>query len=475
MSTVLEPLPHGDAPAVTARFKIGTLSYTKLGLVTLFLWILWGDFCFTLMGFIKPNILPLMLRDIGASNQWIALISISIPNLMTMLIAPIVSFRSDRFRSRWGRRIPFLFAGTPFLALFLILLGFSEPIALWLHGVLQAGNIAISPHLVTLGAIGFFVICSQFFELLVSAAYYCLINDVVPEAFLARFLALFNIVNRMANFIFCMFILGNALTHTRAIFVTISLMYLVSFLLISWRVKEGSYPPPPPQDPGRAGSVKTYFRECFGRRYYVYFFLGVTFYGVAGTVGVFQVFFIQSIGMTLDQYGKIAAWTGLPIILLMYPAGALVDRVHPIRAILLCLIGYNLSSLAMFLAVHGLMSYAITASLGVILTAVFNVAYLPLYMRLLPKDRYGQFASAAALLGSAATILFSYIAGAFMDWAANYRLIFVWSLVFQSLSFLFLYLVYRHWRIHGDTRDEVLPGRQGFQIIVDEPPPEQTA
>ncbi len=454
VSTVLEsPSQQPDLPAAPERFKVGTLTYTKFGLVTLFLWILWGDFCFTLMSFIKPNILPLMMRDIGASNRSIALITISIPSLMTMLFLPFISVKSDRFRSRWGRRIPFLLVGTPFLTLFLILIGFSGPIARWLHGLLGPGQ-TVSPQMVALCTIGFFVICSQFFELLAVSAYMCLINDVVPEAFLARFLALFSIIGRLSNFVFCMFILGNALTHTRAIFVTVSLLFLVAFMLIAWRVKEGSYPPPPPLEPGGVRKVTGYFRECFGRPYYVFFFLGTTFFDVAGTVGVFQVFFIQSIGMTLEQYGQIAAWTGIPVLLLMYPAGALVDRIHPLRAVLLCLIGYNLSSLAMLVFARGLVSYAVLSCFGVVLTAVFTVAKTPMYMRLLPKDRYGQFASAAALISSAAIIIFSYAGGAFMDWVRNYRYIFVWNVLFQSLGFGFLYLVYRHWRVHGDTRDD---------------------
>ena len=446
------------APALPDRFRIGTLVYTKMGLATLFLWILWGDFCITMLGFIKPNILPLMLREIGASNQSIALISLSIPNLMTMFIAPLISVRSDRFRSRWGRRIPFLLIGTPFLTFFLIMLGFSEPISQKLLGLLTHGGGSVSPRTVALCTVGVFVVCAHFFELVVSTAYYCLINDVVPEAFLARFLALFNMVNRLANFVFVMFILGNALTYTREIFVSISLLYFISFMLMGWRVKEGNYPPPAPRPPGRMGSVTTYFRECFGRKYYVYFFLGVTFFGIASVVGVFQVFFIQSIGLSLDQYGKIAAWTGIPLLLLMYPAGALVDRIHPIRAVLLCLVAYNLYNLVMLVFAHDIVSYAVIYScFGVLPGAVFNVAFVPLHMKILPRDRYGQFASAAALMGAAATVVFSYAAGVFMDWVGNYRFIFVWTLVFQTLSFLCFYMVYRHWRIHGDTRDEVAP------------------
>src|SRR4051812_8128449 len=128
--TVAQP-----AAADPNRFKVGTLTYSKAGLITLFLFLLWGDFCFTLMETVVPSILPLKLNSIGAPNWVLGLIVTTIPNIMAAAINPIISFRSDRFRSKWGRRIPFLFGATPFLVIFLILLGYAAPIGRWLHDI----------------------------------------------------------------------------------------------------------------------------------------------------------------------------------------------------------------------------------------------------------------------------------------------------------------------------------------------------
>ena len=43
------------------RFRVGTLQYTRSSLAMLFVWLLWGDFCFTLMETVVPSILPLKL------------------------------------------------------------------------------------------------------------------------------------------------------------------------------------------------------------------------------------------------------------------------------------------------------------------------------------------------------------------------------------------------------------------------------
>ena len=107
----------------------GTLVYTKVGLLMLFTWLLWGDFCYTLMESVVPSILPLKLKALGAPNWLMGLILTTAPCGVAMTVGPWVSFKSDRFRSRWGRRLPFIIATMPFLCLFLALLGWSDDIA----------------------------------------------------------------------------------------------------------------------------------------------------------------------------------------------------------------------------------------------------------------------------------------------------------------------------------------------------------
>ena len=100
----------GENPAVPPKtYHAGTLTYTKPALAVLFFWLLWGDFCYMLMEAVTPSIMPLRFKDLGASNKEIGLILGTIPGFIYTVLNPIISFKSDRFRSRWGRRIPFIF------------------------------------------------------------------------------------------------------------------------------------------------------------------------------------------------------------------------------------------------------------------------------------------------------------------------------------------------------------------------------
>ena len=72
----------------SARYALGTLSYTKMGLVSLFAWLLWGDFCFQVMESLNPAIIPLKLRALAAPNWVIALIMVTLPGILIMSISP---------------------------------------------------------------------------------------------------------------------------------------------------------------------------------------------------------------------------------------------------------------------------------------------------------------------------------------------------------------------------------------------------
>jgi len=98
------------------------------------------------------------------------------------------------------------------------------------------------------------------------------------------------------------------------------------------------------------------------------------------------------------------------------------------------------------------------------LLLVAEAAELPMYMRLLPRDRYGQFASANAMVRAFAKIFLSVAIGAFLGSLAarygerRYNFIAAWQLFFQILAVVFLLLLYRQWKSHGGSKNYIPPG-----------------
>ena len=108
----------GDSPSKPAHkrpatFRAGTLEYTKGGLLLLFFWLLWGDFCQTLMEQVAPQLVPLLLKDNGAGNKEIAFLMATFGSILATVGVPIISTCSDNLRTRQGRRRPFLLLATP--------------------------------------------------------------------------------------------------------------------------------------------------------------------------------------------------------------------------------------------------------------------------------------------------------------------------------------------------------------------------
>ncbi len=465
-----EHLATGGAVAdvQAARYKVGTLSYTKAGLFTLFAYLLWGDFCFTLMETVVPSVMPLKFNAIGAPNWAMGLILTTIPNLMNMVINPFVSFRSDRFRSPWGRRIPFLAGATPFLVLFLILLGFSEPIGRWVQRVVLGGT--GSELNILLIVIGVFMVCFQFFNLFITSVYYYLFNDVVPHAFLARFMALFRMVGTAAGTLYSFFVFKFAETHMQEIFLFSGLLYLSAFILMCWKVKEGEYPPPPEnvdKNEGLISSIKTYGVECFSHRFYWFFFLGnaayaMTWvsaaYGVLGATGI--------VGIDLATFGKVAGVCGVLSLILLYPAGIIADRYHPLRVLLVSTIAQSMLapfSIA-FLFGRPMLSdqtafyiYLGISVVGLTIVTLHGAAELPMFMQLLPQERYGQFCSANALIRSAGLMVGGLACGIFLDLAKTlhpdpvqcYRFVPVWNLIWLIASSILYFFLHREWQRLG--------------------------
>jgi len=127
------PSPSKPAKPAATVFTVGTLTYTALGLATLTFWLLWGDVAWSLRDRSVPSVMQLLFQKFGASNFVSSLLISTLPYAMILLIGPIISYRSDRHRSRWGRRIPFLAIHIPFVVLSMIAVAFSPQLGELLH------------------------------------------------------------------------------------------------------------------------------------------------------------------------------------------------------------------------------------------------------------------------------------------------------------------------------------------------------
>jgi len=292
--------------------------------------------------------------------------------------------------------------------------------------------------------------------MIVASVYYYLFNDVVPEQFLGRIMAWFRAVGTAAGALFNFFVYRYAQDHGKEIFIGFGILYMVGFMAMCLRVKEGEYPPPPEVEKGHGGTfggVKTFFKESYCHKFYWYFYLSMGFWAASGAVGVFGAFRNLNVGLNMKELGYLGGWSSVVATVLLIPAGSYVDKKHPIRvgltAMIWSMIFVPTNIIFLWSFDHHTVWWLTVAVTVVTLPVgvVFAASELPMFMRLLPHSRYGQFCSANSVVRSFMMIFCGVLAGWFVDLLKHicqstlhipgdyyYRLIFIWSTVFMAIG-----------------------------------------
>lgn len=451
----------GSAPR-PKTWQAGTLSYTTAGLVALFCWLLWGDFAASLKDRSVPAVVQLLLKKFEASDTIAGLLIGSLPAVFGLVVIPIVSYRSDRHRGRWGRRIPYLLFFTPLAALSMIGLAFSPDMGAFLDRFLGARSPGLNPSILIF--FGLFWATFEFASIILAGSLIgALINDVVPRPVLGRFFGLFRALSLIAGMIFNYWLLGKAETHYVWVFIGIGALYSVGFTLMCLKVKEGDYPEPPPAKPGVAGgffaAAGQYFRESFTKPYYLWVFVAINLTWMAFVpVNLFGVFFAKSVNMNMDTYGKIWAFTYLISLGLAYVLGWLADRFHPLRVGMVVLALYAVATLWGGLFATNAARFAIALVATGVLSGMWQTATASLPQRLLPQASFAQYASAMGIVGGLCNIVLPPLVGRFLDLTGHvYRYTHFVSCGLAVLALATSFIVYRKFTALGGPKGYVAP------------------
>jgi predicted MFS family arabinose efflux permease len=279
---------------------------------------------------------------------------------------------------------------------------------------------------------------------------------------MGTFTCLFRVFSTLGVMIFNYWLLKYCDDHPAAICIGASSLYVISFLALCARVKEGHYPPPPPAAEGPPAArmteyIRRFFRECFSHAFYWKYYLCILCFNV-GFVPFrdYLIFYGKDIKLDLGTYGKIMAAQNLVQMGIYLCLGPIVDRLHPIRA---GMIGYVLlaaSAICGWRAIHSTSSFSIWIIIIFAAVAIYQGATTSLGPRLLPASRYGQFSAASALVFHFGQMMLTPVLGVVTDRCGN-GAIFPWLSGFSAAGLLLLYLVYRDWKKLGGDDAYVPP------------------
>lgn len=458
--TLINPPQPGTQPGV---YTAGSLVYSKKSLVVLSLWLLWGDFAFNFFENVFGKFLPIFLKDLHASDTMIGVMTGSFAGLVNVLFLPAISRWCDNLRTPIGRRIPLLIIATPLTAGTVVAVGFAPEIGKWistnffhlLPGGTTEGNIVI-------WLLCFFVVSFHFLNMVLVNAYNWLIRDVVPLTVMSRFLAWFTIIGTASSAVFLFFVFPHLKVHRHEIFVGVGIAYVILFLIMCWKVKEGSYPPAQPASE-RAGFFKTfaiYFRECLQIPLYRNFFLAYLLVTAAlNCAGNFITLFASNtLALDFSQMGHVFGMTAIISIIFSYPLGWLCDRFSPIHVAIGAICAILTGALLAFLFIGnatGFLIYSLTFSLP---TMAWALAQRATSMKLFPLEYFGQFSSGLNVFGCGALIVGNLLIGVLMDaTGSNYRVAFLWTVAISAVALVPMFRVLRGWQQHGGHDNYVPP------------------
>ena len=409
---------------------------------------------------VKPALTGILMKDHGATNAQIALYTGTLSGILSMWINPFVSTVSDRTRTRFGRRRPFLFFATPFAAFFLAAIPWAPEIWKWLVHFPTVAAWGISDTQAIIAGIGILAFCFTVFNAVLTAIFTYFFWDVVPRELLGRFNAMGRIIGMIKAFVWNYWIFGMAEKHMHLIYGGMALAFFVIYLMSLIMVKEGEYPPPEPRKKGSfIAPIKVYFTECFGEARYVWIYAAVAVNYLANASGLYKLFYTRDVlHLNLDTIGKMSAWPSIIMVVLAYPLGALIDRTSkPVRLLIPTMfINASLSLLCYFFLRDKwtLLMMNITSSvIGFFWGNCFSVLNVTAF----PREKLGQFSSANAMTYNLTTTLMAWPVGKLFDYLNNYRYAYLWSFACQVLAGLFFVKVYLNFKRHHEDAPEYKP------------------
>lgn len=460
-------------PLPNKVWTVGTLSYTTAGLMTLFAVLLGGDFALSMRERSIGPTVQQMIKRLTPSDLVMALLVSTLPTALTLLILPVVSYKSDRHRGRWGRRIPYVLIPAPFAAVAMALVAFSEPLGRWLHGTLGRGTDS-SWGLACFGA------SWTVFEsvaLITVPMVGALVNDVVPRPVLGRFYGLFRAISLIAGILWFYWVYQYTAAHSQILLITIAVIFGVGMTAMCLAVREGEYPPPPPAHAG--GSVARLYAasihdlgDAFAVGYYRWIFAALTLAALAFLpVNMFSIPYSQAIEMPDAIYGKLVALTYVCSLVLAWPLGWLVDKAHSLRLSLLTMAIYGVAMLLAGVMIHDVRSLGFFFIVHGVLSGCYFTVSAPLGQVLFPRLNYARYAAGATLVQSVVTLGFGPLLGQSLNWSGHaYRLTYIFGGGIAAVAAVCLLAVYVQFNRLGGVRGYVAPGetesaaRQGFEI-----------
>lgn len=408
------------------------------GLLALFFWLLVGDLGLAIR---DRSALPTgleLLRRSGVSDTATSLLLSTVPAALSVLLAPLVGYHSDRYRSAYGRRRPFIAVAAPIGTAAMIGLACSP----WLGPMLHTALGGWSPGLASarLMVFGLFWTVFECAAITVAALFAGLVNDVVPRGLLGRFYGCLRVVSLSLGIAFNSWVFELTDHYLYEILFGIGIAFGLPLLIMCATVRED--PQPATGAPRRAGWLvpRAHVLECFRQRRF--WWICAAFMLASSTFNPFNTFYLhyaQALGVSKATLGSLTAYGYVSSMITAFGIGWLVDRYGALRVASTIMAIYLLNCAAGYVLVDGPAAFGVFYVGHVVVSGAYFTAAASLPMALFAKDTFVQYNSTKDLMSACAAIVVSAAQGPLLDWSGHdYRLTLLSATVFSFLCIICL-------------------------------------
>ncbi|MGE4566001.1 MAG: MFS transporter, partial [Victivallaceae bacterium] len=282
-----------------------------------------------------------------------------------------------------------------------------------------------------------------------------------PRELLGRFFGLFRIVSLVVGCLFNYFLFGYAEKNHAVVFGTLALVYAVGISLLCCFVREGEYPPPPAQEPGKSNwqTGFEYLGRCASSPYYWLLFSMLIVNGLVWLPsGVFIAFYAKKLQIDMDYFGKLGAYSYVISMVLAYPLGAWVDRFHPLRCVMVTIGIYSITTLLSGFFICDQRTFAIAMVTQSVVAGIYWTTSASLTMRLFPRSQFAQYGIVGGFLSGTVNFFAVPLLGLYLDasgHAYEHTFFIASALSFVALGLMFWY--YRYFNAYGGVKNYVAP------------------
>ncbi len=384
-----------------------------------------GFFGISLIWPIFNNFIPIFLQEDFMLSATMTGFIMTWDNYINMFIQPIVGERSDRTRTRLGRRKPWMLVGAPLAAIFFI----------------------IVPTMNTVVAIMFAILLTNLSMALFRSPTIALLGDLFPAEQRSTANGIINLMGGVGAIL--AFLVGGALYKFGRItpFVFGSVVMLVGILMVVLFIREKTF------DPSAEIPEKEIVRNSFWHSFkevlnasdrsgllillaIMCWFLG---YNALDTwISSFGKF---SLGINEGRMAILTSGLALFFVIFALPSGILATRFGRRRIIMIGITGLLLTIIYGLIVQNELMLIGFLIIAG-FFWALINVNSLPMVYDVGGDERIGTFTGLYYLASSIAAIGGPQIVGILIDiTGGNYRIMFVFAAIFMALAGLCMYKV----------------------------------